>query len=125
MAFRERFNGILTTAKRRVNNGNNVSKQRKEDKDMMNVLIIFVTLVLIISGVMFYGKTKKSEPVQKVSHNSSTNLKPRHAQQERKRTAVSSKAKYIPFMYGDRVYGKLTMTPKEYGEYLLLSGKKV
>ena len=30
---------------------------------------------------------------------------------------------YMPFGDGDRVYGKFTMTPKEYGEYLMRSGK--
>ena len=39
------------------------------------------------------------------------------------KVAVSSQAVYLPYRPGDRVYGKLSMTPKEYGIYLMMTGK--
>lgn len=44
-------------------------------------------------------------------------------QQAPQKVVVSSQAVYLPWGKGDRVYGKYTMTPKEYGEYLMRTGK--
>lgn len=44
-------------------------------------------------------------------------------QQAPQKVVVSSQAVYLPWGKGDCVYGKYTMTPKEYGEYLMRTGK--
>jgi hypothetical protein len=44
-------------------------------------------------------------------------------QQAPQKVVVSSQAVYLPWRKGDRIYGKYTMTPKEYGEYLMRTGK--
>lgn len=44
-------------------------------------------------------------------------------QQQTQKAKVSSIASYLPWRPGERVYGKLTMTPKQYGIYLLMTGR--
>lgn len=44
-------------------------------------------------------------------------------QQQTQKARVSSIASYLPWRPNDRVYGKLTMSPKQYGIYLLTTGK--
>lgn len=44
-------------------------------------------------------------------------------QQQQQKVVTSSKAVYLPWRPNDRVWGKSTMSPKQYGIYPLMTGK--
>lgn len=65
---------------------------------------------------------QNTQVVQKAPQGKKATTK-QQTQQQQQRVVVSSQATYLPWRPGERVYGKFSMTPKEYGEYLMRSGK--
>ena len=66
---------------------------------------------------------QNTQVVQKAPQARQARAQQQSTQQAPQKVVVSSQAVYLPYRPGDRVYGKFTMTPKEYGEYLMRTGK--
>ena len=74
-------------------------------------------------GQEVMNSVQNTQIVQKASRSTSVRVTQQQAQQQTQRVYSSSQSVYLPYGYGDRIIGKFTLTPKEYGEYLLRSGK--
>ena len=69
-------------------------------------------------------QAQQTQVVQSQQQRQQARMGQQQAQQQQVRTITSSQAFYLPWRPGyDRVYGKFTLTPREYGEYLARSGK--
>lgn len=66
---------------------------------------------------------QNTQVVQKAPQGKKARANQQQTQQQQQRVVVSSQATYLPWRPCERVYGKFSMTPKEYGEYLMRSGK--
>ena len=66
---------------------------------------------------------QNTQIVQKAQQAKRATAKQQTQQQQTQQSRVLSKAVYLPFGDGDRIYGKFTLSPREYGEYLARSGK--
>ena len=75
------------------------------------------------SGQEVVNAMQNTQVVQKAPQTKKARANQQQTQQQQQRVVVSSQAVYLPWRDGDRVYGKFCMTPKEYGEYLMRSGK--
>ena len=66
----------------------------------------------------------QTQIVQSQQQRQQARMGQQQAQQQQVRTVTSSQAVYLPWRPGcDRVYGKLTMSPRQYGEWLAYTGK--
>ena len=74
-------------------------------------------------GQEVVNAVQNTQVVQKAPVTKKARASQQQTQQQTQRVIASSQAVYLPFRPGDRVYGKFTMSPKEYGEYLMRSGK--
>ena len=74
-------------------------------------------------GQEVVNAVQNTQVVQKAPQGKKARANQQQTQQQQQRVVVSSQATYLPWRPGDRVYGKFSMTPKEYGEYLMRSGK--
>ena len=61
--------------------------------------------------------------VMKGQQGKKTTAKQQTQQQQTQKVRVSSLASYLPWRPNDRVWDKSTMSPKQYGIYLLMTGK--
>ena len=75
------------------------------------------------AGQEVVNAVQNTQVVQKAPQGKKARANQQQTQQQQQRVVVSSQATYLPWRPGERVYGKFCMTPKEYGEYLMRSGK--
>ena len=66
---------------------------------------------------------QNTQVVQQAQQGKKARASQQQTQQTQQRVITSSQAVYLPWGNGDRIYGKFCMTPKEYGIYLMQSGK--
>lgn len=66
---------------------------------------------------------QNTQVVQKAPQGKKATTKQQTQQQQTQKVRASSTPVYLPWRPGERVYGKFSMTPKEYGEYLMRTGK--
>lgn len=67
--------------------------------------------------------TQNTQVVQKATQGKKATTEQQTQQQQTQKVRASAHHVNQPWLPGKRVYGKLSMTPKEYGEYLMRSGK--
>lgn len=67
--------------------------------------------------------TQNTQVVQKATQAKKATTEQQTKQQQTQKVRASAHHVYLPLQPGEKVYGKLSMTPKEYGEYLMRSGK--
>lgn len=76
------------------------------------------------ADVMAQQATQKTQVVQQQQRTrTQARVSQQSAQQSQQRVMTSSQAVYLPWNDDHAVYGKFSMSPKEYGEYLMRSGK--
>lgn len=66
---------------------------------------------------------QNTQVVQKSTQAKKATTEQQTQQQQAQKVRASAQHVYLPWHPGERVYGKFSMTPKEYGEYLMQSGK--